>query len=645
MKIFILAAGFGQRLHPLTTHLPKPLLPILGIPILDLIMQRLYDFFPDAPVGMNSHYHSAALQNWIKSSLFADQVTLFTENPILGTGGALENARKFLKDDSFIVHNSDIISEMDLSQLMEIHQRENNLVTLAVHHQDNARYVGLDKNQRLICIGQEQPLAGVQEWVGFTGVAIYHPRFLKYLPSGFSKTTQAWLNAVAKGEKIGTYSIGQSCWQDLGNIDAFIFENVRQLLSRNITRFIHPQVHLPSDLRLQEMIIINQEAEISPHCQLKNVIIMPGAKINESAVLNHKLVGPDYTIDFSHLNFTQIQSNTVKKIYPRTVLFRPLLLNHSEPVSASLVGGGGSDRQYYRLPGLNRILMIYHRHLDPLEVRRHIEYTVFFQKHNLPVPALINYNFKNCQIIFEDLGELDLHQWMKKNPAPEEIKALYKKILLCFVQLHSLPAQDCPLLYEWHFNLETLLWETHYFLQRCVKSIFKLSIENEIEIEKELKSLAQTVDRFPKRVMHRDFQSQNIMLKGEAPFFIDFQGARMGPPAYDIASLLRDPYSPLSDSVRTELIDFYKNQISQKQPEILENFDESLILCGLQRHMQALGAYGFLSKIKGKPAFLQFIPEALRHLSFEINRVRERFPCLFQLVQKLTEKTDLPSLP
>jgi aminoglycoside/choline kinase family phosphotransferase len=138
-------------------------------------------------------------------------------------------------------------------------------------------------------------------------------------------------------------------------------------------------------------------------------------------------------------------------------------------------------------------------------------------------------------------------------------------------------------------------------------------------------------------VIHRDFQCQNIMITaGGIPRVIDFQGARMAPPAYDVASILWDPYYRIDDSVRERLIDYYVGEIKRASQGFEERvFLDSLIPCRLQRHMQALGAYGFLSAAKGKKYFEKHIPEALRLLREESAASRSDYPELYRLVSGL----------
>jgi aminoglycoside/choline kinase family phosphotransferase len=126
------------------------------------------------------------------------------------------------------------------------------------------------------------------------------------------------------------------------------------------------------------------------------------------------------------------------------------------------------------------------------------------------------------------------------------------------------------------------------------------------------------------------------MLHGNVPRVIDYQGARMAPPAYDVASFIWDPYARIDDGMRERLLGYYLQAIKTASKDFEERtFLETLIPCRLQRHMQALGAYAFLSQVKGKRYFLRHVPAALRLLSEEAELVRADYPALHDLVRSL----------
>ena len=144
INAFIPAAGFGERLRPITDHIPKPLLPILGKPIIEIVLNRLSCLSPDI-TGINIHHCRQQMQAWAENSLYAGKIRLFHENTILGTGGALKNAESLLEDSPVIVHNSDILADIDLEELVNTHNKSDNVATLAVHANERFNNVWIDE--------------------------------------------------------------------------------------------------------------------------------------------------------------------------------------------------------------------------------------------------------------------------------------------------------------------------------------------------------------------------------------------------------------------------------------------------------------------------------------------------------------------
>jgi aminoglycoside/choline kinase family phosphotransferase len=133
--------------------------------------------------------------------------------------------------------------------------------------------------------------------------------------------------------------------------------------------------------------------------------------------------------------------------------------------------------------------------------------------------------------------------------------------------------------------------------------------------------------------MHRDLQSRNIMAKDGRFFFIDFQGGRLGPVQYDLASLLIDPYVGLAADEQDRLLDYAIRQMALRQPIDPEKFRRRFAFCALSRSLQILGAFGFLSTVKGKKRFARYIPAALRGLASRLAKFGTGgFPKLQRLV-------------
>jgi hypothetical protein len=170
-------------------------------------------------------------------------------------------------------------------------------------------------------------------------------------------------------------------------------------------------------------------------------------------------------------------------------------------------------------------------------------------------------------------------------------------------------------------------WEREYFRDHFVKGVCEIELEPSLgqELEKELSALAERLTGTIRSLVHRDLQSQNVMIHDGEPFLIDFQGMRIGCPFYDLGSLLNDPYVDFSEDEINELLSFY--YVLSNWDLDWEVFQDYFWEASAQRLMQALGAYGFLGLTKGLDAFLAHIPAGLRNLF----RAASRAPSLPRL--------------
>jgi aminoglycoside/choline kinase family phosphotransferase len=139
------------------------------------------------------------------------------------------------------------------------------------------------------------------------------------------------------------------------------------------------------------------------------------------------------------------------------------------------------------------------------------------------------------------------------------------------------------------------------------------------ELEEELSALAGQLVRTNRCLVHRDLQSQNVMICDGKPFLIDFQGMRFGSLFYDLGSLLCDPYVDFSVSERNELLSFYYGLI--KRDIDWSTFQKKFWEASTQRLMQALGAFGFLGIRRGLKVYLEHIPAGLHNLQIATSMV------------------------
>jgi NDP-sugar pyrophosphorylase family protein/aminoglycoside/choline kinase family phosphotransferase len=656
LSVFILAAGLGERLQPITDHIPKPLLPILGKPVLQYILEKI-SILPINKIGINLHHKKEVIENWVRKSPFHDKIKFFFEDSILGTGGAFKNAEAFLNSGPFLVHNSDILSDIDLEKLIAFHLSSKNLATLAVHNHPEFNKLAIDGKGFLrevfkhprpnpsfsIGMGSNSPhspiggmLGGVGKILTFTGIAVYQPEFLKFLPAGISNVVNAWLNAIEAGYQIGTFDVSGCYWRDIGTPTAYAKTVIDELKKNGETVYINSSVNSCKHAEMDGYVVLENGSTLVKGISLRNCILLPGSnpaippleKGNEGGFLfENCIVGPGFKIDLHELEITET----------------------SHELNAILIGVGGSDRKYYRVKRNETSVVIMQCLDNDPDFQRHIEYTSFFLRHSVPVPELITKESEKMCAIFEDLGDLSLYSWLKCPHDQDQIEKIFKRVIDVLVLIHIEATEhvfQCPLLQNRIFDYEHLRWETSYFIERFAKGIKNIRIEDLSALNDEFHRLAIKVDSFHKTVIHRDFQSQNIMLtKRGIPRLLDYQGARIGPPAYDVVSILWDPYYRLQDNMRERLLNYYIKHMT-KPPQypfskwvlgwFTENdFRETLLPCRLQRHMQALGAYGFLSTVKGKKYFLKYLPGGLRLLKEDVSLSKDEYPRLYKLVMDL----------
>ncbi len=463
-------------------------------------------------------------------------------------------------------------------------------------------------------------------------------------------------------------------WSDIGTPASYASTVINELRQNGEYVYIHPSIEICRHVELDGYVVVEEGTSLDKGVSLRNCILLPGStppippltKGGKGGLsIENCILGPGFKID---LNESE-------------------MLGFPKGADALLIGIGGSDRQYYRIKSDGKKEILMQCSTDDPDFQRHIEYTWFFRKHSIPVPELLHVESEKMNAVFEDLGDLSLYSYLKCPREQKENEEVYKRIIDILILIHTVATKhitECLLLQNRIFDYEHLRWETTYFIERFLQGIRDIKVKNLSALYDEFHRLALKVDSFPKTIVHRDFQSQNIMItKGGIPRLLDYQSARWGPPAYDVASLLWDPYYRLEDHVRERLLDYYvderkklyadkmgsKNIPTDKMenattppspslanappyPPLLKGgkggllnnkgilFDEtqfrtSLLCCRLQRHMQALGAYGFLSKIKGKKYFIKHIPEGLRLLKEDVSLSRDEYPELYNLVMIL----------
>ena len=230
MKAMILAAGLGTRLRPLTEDRPKALVTVAGRTLLEIALARLRSFGV-GEVIVNAHHFAEMIVDYLKANdNFGMRIEVSREQELLDTGGGLKQAAHFFLGDGgsllepFILHNVDVISNIDLAGIVRFHTEHNALATLAVQQRETSRYLLFDEQGQLC--GRRAGQDGEVEWarpaakteaLAFSGIHVLSPQiFAKMEEKGAFSIIPAYLRLAARGEKVLAFRADGCYWRDLG---------------------------------------------------------------------------------------------------------------------------------------------------------------------------------------------------------------------------------------------------------------------------------------------------------------------------------------------------------------------------------------------------------------------------------------------
>lgn len=212
MRAMILAAGKGTRLRPLTESVPKPLVEVAGRPMIAFALQLLRRAGIQEIV-INLHHLGHQIRTALgDGSRYGVRITYSEEDPILDTGGAIEAARTFLQDDTFVVANADVVIDLRLRDVIAFHRRCGALATLVLRPDPEAERkddIGIDETQhirRFLSRSYGNPLPGTAHRYMFASVHLFEPRVFDYMQPGvYSITRDVYPRLLAAGEPVLGY--------------------------------------------------------------------------------------------------------------------------------------------------------------------------------------------------------------------------------------------------------------------------------------------------------------------------------------------------------------------------------------------------------------------------------------------------------
>jgi aminoglycoside/choline kinase family phosphotransferase/choline kinase len=377
---------------------------------------------------------------------------------------------------------------------------------------------------------------------------------------------------------------------------------------------------------------------------------LPDKKIFSSIEVYHDLIHHKKVKAFVEKEIYWSDIGTIES-YSRTSLLAlsasqfGLKQDRIKDIQVQKLAGDGSDRLWYRVSHDNSsfILGDHGICLPDTESLKQITAFIHIGRHlfsqGIPVPRILNHDRLSGMVILDDLGDVHLEALAKQQKDTPALVKLYQDVIDRLVEFSIQGARGFNP--EWTCQTPTyskeliLEKECRYFMDAFINGYLNQNVSRQTLADEFDYIADQALEDGFTGLMHRDCQSRNIMIRKGQPFFIDFQSARIGPLQYDLASLLFDPYVNLEEEVKEDLLNYAVKKLnlnSIQEKAFIRNYR----FCCLTRNLQFLGAFAYLTRIKKKICFEQYIPFAvnsLKHIIMGLNP--DRIPKLAKLIQPL----------
>ncbi|WP_373499337.1 sugar phosphate nucleotidyltransferase [Desulfococcus sp.] len=317
------------------------------------------------------------------------------------------------------------------------------------------------------------------------------------------------------------------------------------------------------------------------------------------------------------------------------------------PIETIALSGDGSDRRWYRLVSGGRSLVMADHGIHVEEGQGEAGAFEDIGRHlhgkNVAVPRIYAADRFSGLVFLEDLGDRRLQDAVRSAPGPGAVESLYRQVIDRLIPLWFDGRDGFDPRWTWQterYDREMILnAECGYFRDAFLRGYLGMALPEDA-FRDEFERIADGALEYGLTAfMHRDMQSRNIMMNGRGPHFIDFQGGRTGPVQYDLASLLIDPYAALPEALQERILAYCIDQLVKLTEIDSKDFAAGYRCCSLARNLQMLGAFGFLTRVKGKTGFEGHIPAAVQALSMNLAKAGpDKFPGLTRLAVDLNRR-------
>ena len=287
-KAFVLGAGLGTRLRPLTNQLPKPLIPVFHRPLITYAFDHLLGSGVREFIVNTHHLPECYVAAFPENEYGGASLTFRHEPVLLETAGGIANIADLVSDGPFIVYNGDILTDLPLAALLQVHGRGENMVTLVLRSSGPARHIAFDAEHGLVTDIRGKLETGNVGTHQFTGIYAVSPEFLQHLkPGRIESVIPVWLTLIREGARIGAVVVDDGQWWDLGDRESYL--EAQKFVCSDLAA-VSPEAQVHPTATLKGLNVISAGARVGVGAVLEDCILWPDARVADGAVLTRCIV-------------------------------------------------------------------------------------------------------------------------------------------------------------------------------------------------------------------------------------------------------------------------------------------------------------------------------------------------------------------
>lgn len=308
VKAMVMAAGMGTRLEPITLSVPKPLIPVANIPLMDIILSQLHSIGVNEVIS-NTHYLADKIIDRYKNNNLGVKFSYIKEEELSGTAGGVKKCQYFFDEgEDFIVLSGDGLTNANIKKAIEIHKKSGAIATIGVKQipHEFVSHFGVVVTDEKGFVAQFQEKPSIEEAKSNlinTGIYIFNYRIFDYIPENqFYDFAKNVFPDLLENEQINTFEVSEY-WSDVGTIEQYkqatqdVFNGVCKIgnlniVETNLGNYISGNTKLPKNARFVGNNVIGSNCKLGEYIMLENCIIYDGAEVSTGSELKDCIVLP-----------------------------------------------------------------------------------------------------------------------------------------------------------------------------------------------------------------------------------------------------------------------------------------------------------------------------------------------------------------